>query len=90
MNFQQLKPSFCDVFVWIAIWRDSISYWSVPSFFIEGIFYRQHPLSEGFEGQYPINHSNIRNFEEYVSLSDNIQEKLIQAYESEQEHRNPK
>lgn len=88
MNFQQLKPSFCDVFVWIAIWRDSISYWALPSFFIEEIFYRQHPLSAGFEGQYHITHSNIKNFEDYVANLGNIQEKIFRAYELEQEHRN--
>ncbi|MCI7274150.1 hypothetical protein MR642_07560 [bacterium] len=31
MNFQQLKPSCCDVFVWIAVWRDRIDYWVFPS-----------------------------------------------------------
>lgn len=24
MNFQQIKPACCDVFVWIAVWRDKI------------------------------------------------------------------
>ncbi len=24
MNFQQIKPACCDVFVWIAVWRDVI------------------------------------------------------------------
>lgn len=27
MNFQQIKPYCCDVFVWIAVWRDKIRYW---------------------------------------------------------------
>jgi hypothetical protein len=31
MNYQQLKPSCCDVFVWIAVWRDKIDYWVFPS-----------------------------------------------------------
>lgn len=30
MNFQQIKPACCDVFVWIAVWRDKIRYF-VPS-----------------------------------------------------------
>ena len=25
MNFQQIKPACCDVFVWVAVWRDVIS-----------------------------------------------------------------
>lgn len=31
MNFQQLKPSCCDVFVWIAVWLDDIDIWVIPS-----------------------------------------------------------
>lgn len=31
MNFQQLKPSCCDVFVWMAVWLDKIDYWVIPS-----------------------------------------------------------
>jgi hypothetical protein len=27
MNFQQLKPSCCDVFLWIAVYRDCVRYW---------------------------------------------------------------
>ncbi|HEX3719125.1 MAG TPA: hypothetical protein VH595_14250 [Verrucomicrobiae bacterium] len=26
MNFQQIKPAHCDVFVWVAVWRDVIKY----------------------------------------------------------------
>ena len=31
MNFQQIKPECCDVFVWIAVWRDVIRYWVLSS-----------------------------------------------------------
>lgn len=31
MNFQQIKPKCCDVFVWIAVWRDRIRYWVLSS-----------------------------------------------------------
>lgn len=31
MNFQQLKPSCCDVFIWIAVWLDDIDLWVIPS-----------------------------------------------------------
>ena len=27
MNFQQLKPDYCDVFVFIGVWVDRIRYW---------------------------------------------------------------
>ncbi len=31
MNFQQIKSACCDVFVWIAVWRDVIRYWVLSS-----------------------------------------------------------
>jgi len=31
MNFQQVKCACCDVFVWIAVWRDKIRYWVLSS-----------------------------------------------------------
>ncbi len=31
MNFQQVKPDCCDVFVWVAVWRDVIRYWVLSS-----------------------------------------------------------
>jgi len=27
MNFQQVKPACCDVFVWVGVWCDVIRYW---------------------------------------------------------------
>lgn len=26
MNFQQIKPACCDVFVWVGVWRYEIRY----------------------------------------------------------------
>jgi hypothetical protein len=31
MNFQQQKPKCCDVFIWIAVYRDKIKYWVINS-----------------------------------------------------------
>ena len=31
MNFQQVKPACCDVFVWVGVWRDVIRYWVLSS-----------------------------------------------------------
>lgn len=30
-HFQQLKPSCCDVFIWIGVCRDSLLYWVLAS-----------------------------------------------------------
>lgn len=35
MNFQQIKPKCCDVFVWIAVWRDKIRYFVLSSSEVE-------------------------------------------------------
>lgn len=35
MNYQQIKPKCCDVFVWIAVWRDKIDYWVFHSSVIQ-------------------------------------------------------
>lgn len=67
MNFQQLKPSCCDVFVWIAVWRDKIRYWVLSSSeVVNNKYYSsgQHRGNVG-EGQLWIKNSNISEFNEY-------------------------
>ena len=73
MNFQQLKPDCCDVFVWIGVWRDVIRYWVLSSdevlnnpYFSRG----QHRGNQG-EGQLWIKNTNINEFRDYeVSMRD--------------------
>ena len=73
MNFQQLKPSCCDIFVWIAVWRDKIDYWLIPSKDVQENkhFSNQHRASqisdEGnvVEGQIHINNRNYGDFEKF-------------------------
>lgn len=67
MNFQQIKPDCCDVFVWIAVWRDIIRYWVLSSdevsknkYFSRG----QHRGNVG-EGQLWLKESNIDEFNDY-------------------------
>lgn len=67
MNFQQIKPKCCDVFVWIGVWRDKIRYWVLSSeevanndYFSKG----QHRFSIG-EGQLWIKDTNIDHFKQY-------------------------
>lgn len=80
MNFQQLKPQCCDVFIWLAVFRDEIIIWVMNSdevfnneFFSKG----QHRGNRGNEGQLHIKHDNIHLFEQY-RLTDNNIEKAIQ------------
>ncbi len=67
MNFQQLKPRLCDVFIWIAVWTDTIRYWVLSSFEVETNRYYsrgQHRGNEG-EGQLHLREDNIHDFDLY-------------------------
>ena len=73
MNFQQIKPACCDVFVWIGVWRDAIRYWVLSSREVETCRYYsvgQHRGNAG-EGQLWIKETNINDFDCYeVSVSE--------------------
>ncbi len=73
MNFQQIKPACCDVFVWIAVWRDKIRYWVLSSEEVANNEYYsvgQHRGNVG-EGQLWLKETNIDKFDEYeVSVRD--------------------
>ena len=73
MNFQQIKPTCCDVFVWIAVWRDKIRYWVLSSEEVANNEYYsvgQHRGNIG-EGQLWLKETNIDKFDEYeVSVRD--------------------
>lgn len=82
MNFQQVKPKCCDVFVWIGVWRDTIKYWALASKEVESNkFYSkgQHRGNTG-EGQIHLKHDNIKDFVKYESLPKELLEKIIEAY----------
>lgn len=67
MNFQQIKPACCDVFVLIAVWRDVIRYWVLSSDEVKNnrhYFSSQHRGNKG-EGQLWIKNTNINDFDEY-------------------------
>lgn len=67
MNFQQIKPGCCDVFVWIAVWRDIIRYWVLSSDEVANNKYYsigQHRGNVG-EGQLWLKETNIREFDGY-------------------------
>lgn len=67
MNFQQIKPQCCDVFVWIAVWKDVIRYWVLSSEeVLKNRYYsaKQHRGNEG-EGQIWLKETNIAEFKSY-------------------------
>ncbi|MEA3309225.1 MAG: hypothetical protein U9Q70_06915 [Chloroflexota bacterium] len=82
MNFQQIKPRCCDVFVWVAVWRDVIRYWVLASREVENNRYYstgQHRGNVG-EGQLHLNQDRIDDFQEYENSSDELHEAIFQAY----------
>ena len=86
MNFQQVKPDCCDVFVWIAVWRDVIQYWVLSSNEVKTNQYYsqgQHRGNVG-EGQLHVKQSNIREFENYRAHSNEIEEAIRSAYVRQQ------
>lgn len=88
MNFQQLKPSCCDVFVWIAVWRDKIDYWVISSDEVQNhpLLSNQHRASQLsntggiIEGQIHINNSNYTNFAQYLVSIRDIHDRIKMIY----------
>ena len=85
MNFQQVKPACCDVFVWIAVWRDKIRYWVLSSYELEhhpDYSTGQHRGNSG-EGQLHIRQDNISDFIRFEAASDNLAKAIRDAYHRE-------
>lgn len=86
MNFQQLKPSCCDVYVWIAVWKDNIVFWVIPTEDVKNNKYfspqhRKEIKSEKdaiYEGQIMITQNNISNFDKYLVSSQDILEAIVE------------
>jgi len=89
MNFQQIKPRYCDVFVWIAAWRDVIRYWVIPSSEVENNPYYskgQHRGNVG-EGQLHLTHENIHKFDRYLVKPNELEKAIQKAFKREQKLR---
>ncbi len=85
MNFQQVKPKCCDVFVWIAVWRDKIGYWVLSSYELENhrdYSTGQHRGNTG-EGQLHIRQDNINDFKSFEVAPSNLAKAIRDAYERE-------
>ncbi|RME16121.1 MAG: hypothetical protein D6799_05265 [Bacteroidetes bacterium] len=83
MNFQQLKPQFCDVFIWLAVFRDDIVIWIMNSQeVLKNSYYSkgQHRGNKGNEGQLHINQNNIKEFEKYKLSGNNLEKAILDAF----------
>ncbi len=91
MNFQQIKPACCDVFVWIAVWRDAIRYWVQSSFEVEHNSYfsaGQHRGNVG-EGQLHVRHDNIRDFDRFLVKSNELRQAIVDAHDRQKKQTSP-
>ena len=83
MNFQQIKPAHCDVFVWIAVWRDVIKYWVLSS--NEVLNHRSYSKGQHRgnieEGQLHLREDNIAEFQVYEAKSNELKTAIVRAYE---------
>lgn len=82
MNFQQLKPQCCDVFIWVAVYRDQIVLWIMSSQdVLENPYYSkgQHRGNMGNEGQLHIKKDNISYFDKYELQGDNLEKAIKKA-----------
>ena len=84
MNFQQLKPQCCHVFVWVAVFRDEIVLWVMNTdevlnnpFFSKG----QHRGNSGNEGQLHINHDNIHILDQYELKNKELGQAIKNAFQ---------
>ncbi|GMV00309.1 MAG: hypothetical protein AMXMBFR51_30410 [Ignavibacteriota bacterium] len=82
MNFQQLKPQCCDVFIWVAVFRDQIILWVMSSYevtshpdFSKG----QHRGNIGNEGQLHITKANIETLSQYELIGDDLKKAINKA-----------
>lgn len=67
MNFQQIKADLCDVFVWIAVWRDRIRYWVLSAQEVKtNPHYStgQHRGNVG-EGQLHVRDDNVQDLDQF-------------------------
>lgn len=95
MNFQQLKPSCCDVFLWIAVYRDKIKYWVLNSTAVRKNknFAPQHRnkdtanreenyrKSDIYEGQIMVTEKNIGDFDKYLAMGNKLYDAVVAAYQ---------
>jgi len=82
MNFQQLKPQCCDVFVWIAVYRNDTTIWIMNRDEVinhPDMSIGQHRGNKGNEGQLHITQDNIKSLDKYIFDKNSSIEKVIKA-----------
>ncbi|MDR0868987.1 MAG: hypothetical protein LBP75_11055 [Planctomycetota bacterium] len=95
MNFQQLKPKCCDIFLWIAVYRDAIKYWIIGAATVQTHpdFSPQHRnettaqrgetyhKEDIYEGQIMVTDKNIHVFDRYLVTSKGLIHAIKEQYQ---------
>lgn len=95
MNFQQQKPSCCDVFIWIAVYRNQIRYWVIYSNEVQSnkfltpqhrnaataVRKKGYKKEDIYEGQIMVTDENISYFDKFLTAGKNLKEAVITQYE---------
>lgn len=86
MNYQQLKPDLCDVFVFVSVWVDAIAYWVLSSRDVRLNRHLSHQHRGGIEYQIGITHKNIHEFEPFRTSADQIGNTVLRLGRAMQSH----
>ena len=78
MNFQQIKVSMADVFIFIGVWLDKITHWVLSSEEVKKNKYYSPQHRGGIEYQIGITHKNISEFDIYLVEPSKIGDVVIQ------------
>lgn len=81
MNFQQIKPGLCDVFVWLGVWRDQLRFWVLTAAEVaKNRYYStgQHRGNVG-EGQLHLKHDNLQEFKTYEVHPSSLYQAILAA-----------
>ena len=79
MNFQQLKPGCCDVFIWVAVFRDEIVLWIISSKDVASNRSYSSQHRGGIEGQVMVTNENVHLLKKYELTGDNIERVIRKA-----------
>lgn len=99
MNFQQIKPHCCDVFLWIAVYRDKIKYWVINSNEIQRNRYftpqhrneatakrkKKYKKEDIYEGQIMMTEDNVNYFENYLTTGKELKTAVITQFSIQRE-----
>ncbi|MDR1792959.1 MAG: hypothetical protein LBR36_05915 [Bacteroidales bacterium] len=78
---EQIKPDFCDVFVWVVVYRDDMDIWILSSKEVKnlkGYSDKQHAKSKGV-GQFHIKPNNIKTLDKYKFKGKNLKRAIQNA-----------